>query len=305
MAEAIRRFVLSGILESPLHPPSHAGPRVRAGDIARGGLGLVCGVGHGKRPARPGEQLQIVARVAEGHDLLRRPAPPGAQALHRRPLVDAGGVELQIAGKGGYRGQRAAGENPFHHGGPARLRDAVDVDLFHGPARQPGRQIFRQGGAAAQHILKPGGEGARQYGGEPIPLDHIFPLAVDLEGKLFLQQHPHQGLPGGRLQAAAVEPPAGLQIQHGGAAGHHGIAHRTQLIGRIPQQAPPSAAGQSHGGSLLRRRPQGADVARRHGGVVGVQQGAVHVQADEPDIRHFFSFRAWRTLSAMPAGVRP
>ena len=39
--------------------------------------------------------------------------------------------------------------------------------------------------------------------------------------------------------------------------------------------------------------------------MVGPQKGAVHVQADELDVRHFFRFTAWRTFSAMPSGVRP
>ena len=305
MAEGQRPFGCSGIPEGTPPPPHPPRPPGWAGDIARGGLGLVCGVGHGKRPARPGEQLQIVARVAEGHDLLRRPAPPGAQTLYRRPLVDAGGGELQIAGEGGGSSHRAAGEHPFRHGGPALLRDAVDVKLLYRPAIQGGLQILRQESVAAQHPLKLGGQGARQHGGEPVPLNYVLPLAVDLKGELFLQQHPHQTPPGGLLQTIAVEPLAGRHVQHGGAVGEHGIAYHLHLVGHLPQQAPAPAAGDGHGGSLLRRRPQGADVARRHGGVVVVQQGAVHVQADESDIRHFFSFRAWRTLSAMPAGVRP
>ena len=216
MAEAMRRFAVSGVQEGTLHRHSHPRLPVRARDIARGGLGLVCGVGHGKRPARPGEQLQIVARVAEGHDLLRRPAPPGAQALHRRPLVDAGGGELQIAGEGGGGSHRAAGEHPFRHGGPALLRDAVDVKLLYRPAIQGGLQILRQESVAAQHPLKLGGQGARQHGGEPVPLNYVLPLAVDLKGELFLQQHPHQTPPGGLLQTIAVEPLAGRHVQQVG-----------------------------------------------------------------------------------------
>ena len=112
-----------------------------------------------------------------------------------------------------------------------------------------------------------------------------------------------------RLAAALEEEredhPDALPDQHRRAVGEHRVPGDPQLLMYLPQQIPGPAAGDGHRRPPLRRRPEGGHVALGHRGVVLVQQGAVHVQTNQSNIVHFFSFRAWRTLSAIPSGVRP
>ena len=156
-----------------------------------------------------------------------------------------------------------------------------------------------------KHLLELRGKGMGQHALQPVPLNPALSLAIDLKGHALFQQQLRQRLPGLLGDAVAVQPLPRAHIQYGGSVGQHRIAQHTQLLRYLVQESPRPAAGDGHRRPPLRHRPQGADIPRRHRGVVGPQEGAVHVQADELDVRHFFRFTAWRTFSAMPSGVRP
>ena len=78
------------------HGNAHAALGVAFGDKFCRCFGLIGAVFHGKGPAGPGKHLQVVVRVAKGHDLggvepkLIRKGRQGAA------LVNAAGGELQV-----------------------------------------------------------------------------------------------------------------------------------------------------------------------------------------------------------------
>ena len=179
------------------------------------------------------------------------------------------------------------------------------MDLLHQPAPQGGVQIRRKAGVLLKHPLELRGKGMGQHALQPVPLNPALSLAIDLKGHALFQQQLRQRLPGLLGKAVAVQPLPRVHVQHRGSVGQHRVAQYAQLLRYLVQESPRPAAGDGHRRPPLRRRPQGADIPRRHRGVVGPQEGAVHIQADELDVRHFFRFTAWRTFSAMPSGVRP
>ena len=299
------RAAFFAVPQTLLHCHAHAGLVIGAGDIPGGGLGLLTAVGHGKGTPRPAEHLQVIARVAEGHHLLRPDAQPGAQSLHCRPLVDAGGGKLHIALEGVGDRQRAPGQRlPLQLLPPLR-RDVKDVDLFHSPRRKGLVQPLRKLGTALQDPPEPGAEGVLQHLLPLVQLDIVLAPAVDLHRQAPVQQQLDELHPALVGHTVFVQPLSGGHVQHRRAVGEHRVPGDPQLLMYLPQQIPGPAAGDGHRRPPLRRRPESGHVALGHRGVVLVQQGAVHVQANQSNIVHFFSFRAWRTLSAIPSGVRP
>ena len=180
-----------------------------------------------------------------------------------------------------------------------------DVDFLHRLALQGSVQILREVGDRTQHLCKLRGQGAAHHLLGAVGLNIVFSLAVDLKGQPPVQQQGEDGTAGVWVHGPAVEPLPRGHIQHRRAVGQHGIPGDADLGVHRPQQGPGPTAGDGHRRPPLRRRPEGGHVPGRHSGVVIIQQGTVHVQTDQSDVVHFFSFRAWRTFSMMPSVVRP
>ena len=73
MTKVMRRFLWGQ--QILFHRHTYAALPVGPGQVAGRSFCLSAGVAHGKGPARPAQQLQVVARVPKGHDHTG-PAPP-------------------------------------------------------------------------------------------------------------------------------------------------------------------------------------------------------------------------------------
>ena len=138
------------------------------------------------------------------------------------------------------------------------------------------------------------------------PLHVVLPGTVNLKRKAFPVEEADDlcRLPPG--DTVFIDAPVILYIPDGGAVAHDGVIHQPQLLHCVGNEAPGPSAGNSQRRTPLRGRPQGRNVPGRHRHMVSVQERAVHIYGDQPDLRtQNFSSMARRTLSAIPSAVRP